>query len=29
VSGTYYIVVTTYDVDGRESAHSSMLSLSI
>ena len=25
-SGTYYIVVTTYDVNGRESAHSSMVS---
>ena len=23
--GTYYIVMTTYDVDGRESAHSSMV----
>jgi hypothetical protein len=28
-SGTYYIVVTTYDVDGRESVHSSMVSTSI
>jgi hypothetical protein len=29
ISDTYYIVVTTYDVDGRESVHSSMISASI
>jgi VCBS repeat-containing protein len=28
-SGTYYIVVTTYDVDGRESAHSQMVTRTI
>ena len=29
VSGTYYIVVTTYDMDGRESAYSQVVTTSI
>jgi hypothetical protein len=29
VPGTYYIVVTTYDVEGRESTYSSMVTRDI